>query len=168
MTGRSVESIEIYRRVLEQEPDSWDAKFGLARLEFQSGKSADAVETAEMLVEAKPQNSEARYLLGQCLQASGRSDEAKSHLEYVREAGAAMQRVQVLIDGLRRTDNLSSRVEIGRTLLKYGKTDDGIEWLRGAINMSPGNKPAHKELLNHYEQQGDDEMAAKHRQAISM
>jgi Tfp pilus assembly protein PilF len=57
------------------------------------------------------------------------------------------------------------RHEIGALFLRNGFTEDGLSWLRTALEQDPAYRPAHQALAEHYQRTGQPDKAERHRQA---
>lgn len=112
-----------------------------------------------------PDDYQGHNLLFQALQQQGKEAEAK---EQLRVAEAVRDRAE-------RIGELSSRklaefpldpalhYEMGSLLLHSGQPDAAAEWLRNAVQLDPGHRPAHAALARYYAARGDRERADFHR-----
>src|SRR3990167_3713798 len=74
------ESFELYKKVLESDPDSIEANLGLARLYRYRGLYEEAIVAYEKVIAHDPQNIEALYGAGQCYLKNWRTEKALSAL----------------------------------------------------------------------------------------
>ncbi len=72
-------ALRCYRRVLEIEPNHFDAAFGAACIELDSCRFAEAAEDFARCIELEPDNLQVRLNLALCLQELGRQEEALDH-----------------------------------------------------------------------------------------
>ena len=80
-TGAIDEAIGAFRRVVDLDPRSADARRNLATALYDQANYAEAVTQAEHAVVLRPTDADARDLLGRALAQLGRFEEARSHFE---------------------------------------------------------------------------------------
>ncbi len=76
-------AIEIYRQYLEENPDSYEAQFGLARALAYSGNHEDAIKVLDELLADHPDDPDAHLLRGRVLSWGRYFTEAKEDLDFV-------------------------------------------------------------------------------------
>jgi predicted Zn-dependent protease len=116
-------------------------------------------------VEALPGNlPSVYYKLMQALTRCGRDDEAKAYHDRFQKLNEMEERLELLhSDILRDPASPDLRVEIGEIMLAYGSTKAGVNWFLSALLYDSEHAGAHRRLAEHYEHEGDKELAAAHR-----
>jgi tetratricopeptide (TPR) repeat protein len=113
-----------------------------------------------------PRERDLLYSLHQCLSRLGRHHEADELLRALKQADADARRMGELMSQIARNPtDAQSRYECALIFLRNGVTEDGVRWLRLALEANPSHKGAHEQLAAHYEKAGDAERARRHRQA---
>ncbi len=109
-------------------PNSFDARFYLGRVQYAMKDYAGAVANLRAAVQLNPRHSEARFFLGTALESAGESE-------------AALAQYQELV----KMDEQSAigQVGLGALLVKQGKTVEAISALRRAVTLDPNNFEAH-------------------------
>ncbi len=148
---------ECLRQVLEQAPENPDALGLLGQLELAAGHTEDAERMLRQAFEQRPRDVELRYVLATALSAAGKQDEAAVHYQAVAEARPALAQARETMIRLNdEPGDLAGRTDVGRTLLQYGKPEDGVIWLQSALEVDPSYAPAHRALADYYEGPGAD------------
>lgn len=147
---------------LEQIRD--ERKLPPGELEYQRGLCAldrDDFEKALPLIQlankANPRSIEVQNALVIALHGCGR----------ITESSAAANRLSLAQQALSRSDKLHDqvvaapldpqpRLEIGRTLLKYGDAVNGLAWLQSVLSLDPLNFEANSALAEYYESQAGE------------
>jgi protein O-GlcNAc transferase len=111
--GRLSEADVLYRSVLAQQPNNFDASYLLGMLKMQQGQPAHALSLLETAVKIKPHAPEALTILGAVLAALGRPAEALQAYERLikvrpRDPDALYNRGAVLSNLGRHADALAS------------------------------------------------------------
>jgi tetratricopeptide (TPR) repeat protein len=164
--ARLDEAEELLDALLVHQPDQAAALGERGRLALARGQPDRAEAWLRRAVAALPHDQELLYNLVQCLQRRGRDAEAKEYAdrlrrieEDARSMGSLMQRV------LKTPTSAPLRHEIGVVFLRNGFEEDGVGWLRTALEQDPRYGPAHQALADYYQRTGQLELAARHRQA---
>ena len=72
--------------------------------------------------------------------------------EYVSKAKDAFQRVSSLTEKINRSsDDVDSRIEVGKILTQYESERTGLFWLRSALVYDESNSKTHEALADFYE-----------------
>ncbi|MGA7936907.1 MAG: tetratricopeptide repeat protein [Kovacikia sp.] len=152
--GRIEEAAQVYRQILEHQPDSIDALNLLGALVYQQGKFQEAVTCFEQVLSLQPNNPDSYNSLGIVLKGQGKAEEAVS---YYRQALAL------------RPNHPEVHNNLGNALRELGQVEAAIAAYEQALTL----KPAYPEALNNLgamlKHQGNFEAAIEHyRQAIAL
>ncbi|MCO6456907.1 MAG: tetratricopeptide repeat protein [Pirellulaceae bacterium] len=146
----------LLREVLLRDPENVPARVQLGQLELAGG---DASRAEQLLAEAyrrQPRDADVRYQLATALSAAGKTEQAAEHFAYADEARRALEQAREEIIRLNDDpDDADARAEVGRTLLKYGRFQEALIWLRSALNVDTGHAEAHQALAEYYEQMAE-------------
>ena len=82
--GRANEAVQVFRDVLDREPESVPASLGLAEALLVARQSDAAMEVLRSLIESAPQSAEAHLLQGRIFLRRGQYAQAEAALERVR------------------------------------------------------------------------------------
>ncbi len=129
--GLSDESLTTYGRVLDGNPSSVPALFGVGRRVLALGHAADAVEPLKEAVRLAPDHADAYLLLGRALFATG---------SFVEASSALTSYLQL------RPDDQSARMELATSLRAEGRPDQAIPVLQTATHAQPGSGSTFREL----------------------
>ncbi len=102
----------------------------------------------------------ARYYLSLALARAGRAEEA-ARLE--AETRQAINDELLLEDSYVAPDNLELQTQAARVLLGRGESEKALKILQHVLARDPRYRAAHQLLAEHYERQGQAELAAAHR-----
>ena len=56
--------------------------------------------------------------------------------------------------------------EVAKILLRRGDLDGGVRWIQSGLREDPGSPALHQTMAEYYQQSGDRERAAQHRQFV--
>ena len=106
----------------------------------------------ESALRENPRDVSARYSRGLALRGLQREREAEVEFEYVSKAKDAFQRVSSLTEKINRSsDDVDSRIEVGKILTQYESERTGLFWLRSALVYDESNSKTHEALADFYE-----------------
>jgi tetratricopeptide (TPR) repeat protein/ADP-heptose:LPS heptosyltransferase len=152
--GRLPAAEQIYRQILQGEPNHADALHLLGVLFHQLGNEQAAVDSIGRAITLKPQSAAFHSNLGLCYQSLGRRDEAV----------ACWRRALDLQPDL--ADSLSN---LGNALREQGELDEALACCRRAVQVKPDFAEAHNNLGTVLRAQGKlDEAADCYRRAIEL
>jgi tetratricopeptide (TPR) repeat protein len=135
------------------------------RLALQEGQKEEAERLLRQALERAPADRQAADALAQCLQATGRSAEAEEYRTRARRIEADQNRLTELAQRIVQAPRApAERAEAGVLCLRLGREAQGLHWLRSALHEDPGQPVAHQTLAGYYEDRGQPERAARHRQ----
>jgi tetratricopeptide (TPR) repeat protein len=113
----------------------------------QLGRNEEAIEALETALRQDPQLHHAWYSLARLLGKAGKAAQADAALREFEKARALQDSILKLRGHLdRHPRDLEALLALGEVLLDRGKPDEGLEILRRALALDPGN-PRAQELL---------------------
>jgi tetratricopeptide (TPR) repeat protein len=138
------------------EPDSIDTRLALAEGYFREQQYPQAIDQAQQVVDAYPDNERAQFILGMAYIFSG-------------DASSGVLTLEEFVDK-RRNSNLvksdmtlqASLYYLGEGYLALGRSDDAIDALTEAVQISPTDADALFQLGNAYLDTDDCERAVEH------
>jgi Tfp pilus assembly protein PilF len=152
--------------VLTRRPDLAAALGERGRLALVRGQTERAEEWLRRAVAAAPHEGEIIYSLVQCLEKRDKRAEAEEYAARLRRIDEDQGRMRGLMERvLRAPTSAPLRCEIGVIFLRNDFREDGLRWLHTALEQDPNYRPAHKALAESYQQAGQLDLAARHRQA---
>ncbi|MEZ6062552.1 MAG: tetratricopeptide repeat protein [Planctomycetaceae bacterium] len=162
--GRPEEAADVFHQAIANEPDNCSARLGLGKISLDNGDADEAITWLEPALAACPRQPDVRYIYAQALLASGRKDAAAEHLEFFKSASDALREVSRLtLHLVTNPDDLKARFEVGRLYLEFGTAEEGANWLKTVLAVDPNHVPAHRLLMEYYQQHGEDDLAEQHR-----
>lgn len=106
----------------------------------------------ESALKENPRDVSARYSRGLALRGLKREKEAEIEFEYVSKTKEALQKVSSLTNKINRaSDDVDSRIEVGKILVQYESERTGLFWLRSALVDGENNAKVHEALAEFYE-----------------
>lgn len=124
------------------------------RLELAAGDAARAVEHLRRACERRPEDAELRYAFGRALRLAGDGAAAREHLEFREAAAAPLDRLRTLLVELPRDPwNADLRTEIGELTYRWKSREEGLQWIRRALDVDPEH-PAARALLESHRSDG--------------
>jgi tetratricopeptide (TPR) repeat protein len=166
LQARRDEARALLDQCLRTHPDHAGA---LAELGLIAGHEGDATAAEEYLGRATrldPGNLPARFQYYRALNRNNKNAEADQELAAIRQAEADMLRIRELVQGrLQQAPNDPAvHYELGVIALRAGLVEEGVAWLRSALELRPDYARAHEALARYYQLAGNPAMAARHRQ----
>jgi Tfp pilus assembly protein PilF len=133
-------------------------------LELSAGQPAKAEHWLRRALEADPHDSLACFSLAQALRQLGRGKEADEYQGKSEQLDREEQQLQKIVAELgKRPDEADLYRQAGLICLRNGQEQEGLRWLRGALQVDPHNGPTHRVLADYYEKKGEQELARRHR-----
>ncbi|MBI1916037.1 MAG: tetratricopeptide repeat protein [Planctomycetes bacterium] len=162
--GKPDQSRALLDKLLEKHPRHVEALTERAQLDLETGKLDSALALVRKAVELRPYDSAATYCLSQCLRQVGRQAEveqvtARSN-QIIRDEERLRQLEKMVLG---KPNDPALRCESGILLLRNGREQEGVRWLRSTVRIDPRHRPAHQALAEHYDRIGKSDLAAKHR-----
>jgi len=142
-TGEIEKARQILERALTITPDSWDGRFYLGKLLAADDHPHESLVYLEAICQERPYVPNARYALALALKAAKRDADADVHFRYVMEQQQAQSELRNKLEMLEREPRRTDlRLEIGKTLLKYGNPAEGRGWLQSVLEIEPRHPAA--------------------------
>lgn len=164
--GKREAAIELLDGVLSDHPDYGTALRERGRMALAAEQFAQAEEWFRRAQKVLPYNYEANWGLHQALRGLGKTAEAETQLAFAQQLKNRIERVyeiQTHEMTLRPTD-AALHAELGELLVETGQRKSGEYWLLSALQIDPNLAAAHAALAQLYEEQGNENAAATHRQ----
>ncbi len=150
--GNADEAIAILTTAAQKFPDNHDLVGANADALIKSGKYEEAEKLLAPWIKSGTMRRELRYYYAIALRGLGRTDEAAGHFEYAAEANKAITDANRLIPSVvERPDDAELRYKIGSTHLRYGNVEDGLMWLKNALEVDSNHAPSHVALADYYQ-----------------
>jgi tetratricopeptide (TPR) repeat protein len=136
---------------------------------LQRGQMADNAAEAEVwqrrAVRAMPDNYQANWALYESLQKQGKTDEAQAQFERAEALKDRNERFAAITtrELAARPRDPALQCELGKLLLAKGSKDLGERWLLNALRLDPRHRPALEALATYYQEQGNEDKAARYR-----
>lgn len=136
--GKAQEAILSYRQYINENPESpyvTYAKRRLATTLADFSQSEEAIRDLRALLSESPDEPDAHYYLGRLYKEQGK----------IKEAVLELKRAVEL-------DNYNGiyAAELGANLLRLREEEQGLKWLRKALELKPCNANAHLSLASYY------------------
>ena len=130
------------------------------------GQGAGAEKLFRLALRDLPRESDLLYALQQALLRQGKTPEAEEVGRTRQDAEADTRRMTEVMSKLRLAPtDPELRFECAQIFLRNNMTDDGVRWLKLALEVRPEHQQAHEQLAACLEKQGAKEQAAYHRAA---
>jgi protein O-GlcNAc transferase len=154
--GKHGEAAEIFRGLVQKQPDNAAAWHYLAVIEHQKGSLASALECIERAINAQPHQPKYYLLKGNVLQDQGRLDEAEASflaaLKIDPNCAQAYNNLGIVLRDQKKTDEAFEAFRhaierdpkyfraynnLGSELQSIGRLEEAAEYYRNAINLKP-------------------------------
>jgi predicted Zn-dependent protease len=168
--GQGKQARELLDNRLKAHPDDGLALRTLGEINLQESRPAEAEAALRRAVRVLPNDYRAQWSLYQALQRQeGKTAAADAQLARADQIKERTERLAEIRTRKMSQDphNPALHCELGTLLLGLGQKELGERWLLSALNEKPDYAPAHQALAAYYEEQGDAEKAAYHRQEAS-
>jgi tetratricopeptide (TPR) repeat protein len=186
--GKYDDAIASNRRVVEIDPQRWDAHERAARLLQTQGKIAEAVEHYRAVVRLNPGAIDARENLAAGLVNQGEIGEAVQHFRKVLELAPQRNATRVklgtilavegrldeaaeMLTAAAKADPKDGRIalQLGQVSAAQGKFDEAVRYFGEAARLRPEDAEAHESLGRGLLELGKKDEAAKHlREALRL
>ncbi len=137
--GNLQQAEQIYRQVLQVDPNNFNAIHLLGLIALQVGRTDSAVDYISQALRLMPDFAAAHYNLGLALRQQGKLAEAMAHWR---------QAVRY------QPDYAEAHYHLGNALQQQGKLSEAIASWRQAVRFNPHHVDAHNNLGNALQQQG--------------
>ena len=181
--GKYDDAIASNRRVVEIDPQRWDAHERAARLLQKQGKIAEAVEHYGVVVRLNPNATDARENLASGLVNQGETGEAIQHFRKVLELASERNEIRVklgtilavegrlgeaeaILRAAAKADPKDGRIllQLGQVLAAQGRLNEAVHYFREATLLRSEDAEAHENLGRGLSELGKKDEAAKHLQ----
>lgn len=166
MLNRKEEARRMLEAAIEKQPENGLAlrTLGQFTLSDANGRPAEAEAYLRRAAQLLPDDYQSQWLLYESVRQQGKPD-----------AAALLKAAEAVRDRSERIGELQSRrlaeqplepalhVEMAGLLMQSGKSDLALSWLRSALALDAGFRPAHRMLAEHFEKVGSPDLAAQHR-----
>jgi Tfp pilus assembly protein PilF len=165
--GNPAKARKMLEQILATDSTHQAARTLMGELCLMDGSHKEAIVWLEPALEKRPNDPVLRHQYAVALHAANRHEEADQHDSFVEEANAAIEAAIVLMDQLReKSDGAEPRFKIGSTLVKYGSPDEGLLWLKSALEVDPGHISTHEVLAEYFESIDQLDSAKHHRETL--
>jgi predicted Zn-dependent protease len=159
------EARQLIDDLLVEHPDYVPALVERGKLALDQSELDKAESFFRTAVQRAPYDPLANYNLYLCLLRRGKKEEARDLARKRELIEKDMHRMDELSREVAlKPHEASLRCEAGTILLRNGLKEDGRRWLLSALHENPQHAPTHAALSEYYENEGNDSLAAFHRQ----
>ncbi|MBZ0107197.1 MAG: tetratricopeptide repeat protein [Candidatus Scalindua rubra] len=153
-SGRLHGAEQLYKEILEEQPEHVDALFFLGILNLQQGIYDTACTYFMKTIKLMPDHAAAHCNLGTTLQESGKPDEAI--ISYRKSISL-------------KPDYADAHYNLGNTLKEQGRPEEAVICYKKTIELSPGNADSYCNLGNTFKEHGKlDEAVEYYRKASEL
>jgi predicted Zn-dependent protease len=162
---RNEQSQALLDAVLAEHPGHGLALRTRGQVLLSEGKPAEAEKWLRQATQALPHDYKAHWFLYRALVQQDKAAEAAAELRRARQVEEDSTRLGEIT-----THQMAARpldpalhCELGVLLIQMDQKEEGAGWLRSALRLDEGYRPAHAALADYYQAQGDAGRAAQHR-----
>jgi tetratricopeptide (TPR) repeat protein len=144
------QATQLLDTVLASHPDDVAALLERGRVAVRQADLENAEIWLGKAVQLAPFHVEAHLVLHTCLEAEHKRTEADKVRDVLKRLESDSDRLETLMATvLVRPHDISLHCEIGISLLRNGREEEGLRWLKRALQQDPGNVRAQAALLEH-------------------
>jgi tetratricopeptide (TPR) repeat protein len=167
--GEGAAARQVLDHLLQAHPEEFDGLLLFGRLECEAGRPASGEGYLTQALKVRPMDDEALFRYYRCLRAqSGRSHDAAVVFERYERARRDHQRLRELLHtAAERTEDDAELCASIAEVLEHLGNPAAVDWYDRALRKDPAMQKAHEALLKHFEQVGDVERAAHHREHLA-
>ena len=165
--GQSDEAEKLLEELCAKYPRKLEVALERGRFALQMDQAAVAENWLRRAAELDPRDYQSHYSLYQCLKKLGKEKEAEECQKRLKEIQTDLERLNKLTDDLQfkpYEDGLHLRVEIAQIYFRSGQENEGVIYLKGALQIDPHYRPALEALTEFYEKKGLSALAREYRQ----
>ena len=150
--GELEESRELYRRIVNDRPESASAWAGLGRISWEAGEVSEAVEAYQKAVDRFPRYGAAHYALGQAHRSLGNLEKTREHLSQFQRHSAQRPPVEdPLLDAVQALESRAGHfLREGFVLREERKYKEAADAFEEVLKLEPGHSIAHANLVSLY------------------
>jgi predicted Zn-dependent protease len=166
--GQSAAAEETLDQVLAENPHQPIALATRGRLALRRGQLKEAETWLRLSLVYAPGNFQARYHLGQCLLQRGNIAEAEKQQQMMKQVERDQKRLrQIMMEEMsQKPHDPALKQEAAMIALRSGDAEGAMRWLHSALRDDPTSVPLHRFLAEYYQNIGNQERAAYHRQFV--
>jgi predicted Zn-dependent protease len=166
--GHAGRAEQLLDEVLSQAPHHPDALAERGHLALRRGQLEAAEKWLRHALVHAPGNFQARYNLGQCLLQRGEMAEVKKQQQRLKQLETDQKRLRQIMtqEMSQRPHDPALHKEVAMILLRSGDGEGTLYWLHSALREDPTSIPLHRALADYYQEIGNQERAAYHRQFV--
>jgi tetratricopeptide (TPR) repeat protein len=163
--GKLQEGKQLLDQLLESQPENVQALAESGKLALDMQQFEEAEGRLRKALRLSPNERETLYSLYRCLIQQKKVAEAQQfnqELDRVEKDIGHLKEVarQIMVD----PHNAGLRCEAGNIMIANGQDREGLRWLASALQEDPNHVATHQSLAKYYQQVGNPELAARHRQ----
>jgi predicted Zn-dependent protease len=165
MLGQRDQAVQALDAVLAKDPDHGLGLRTRGQVAISEQRPAEAEGWLRRAAQVLPQNYQAQWLLFQSLQQQGKTAEAEAQLRVAERVRDQSERLSELQSRKLAEHPLDPALnyEMGMLLMRAGNAAVAEQWLKNAVSLDPGYRPAHAALADHYARTGRTAEAEAHR-----
>jgi Flp pilus assembly protein TadD len=156
--GDTAEAVRLVDGVLSRQPQFASALSLRGQLALKNNQLDDAEDMLRKALRNNPMDHRARYSLILCLEQSGQEEEAQQQRRQLQQLEDDASRFSDIVTkylGERPTDP-SLHCALGELLLRAGQREEGLRWLRSALQLDPNYAPAHQAVEEYQKKAKND------------
>jgi tetratricopeptide (TPR) repeat protein len=156
--GETALAARIVDDVLARQPNLAPALSLRGQIALKNGKWEEAEASLRQALRGHPLDHRARYSLVLCFERSGQEEEAKRQRQKMEQIEADVARFHEIVtkDIAERPTDPALHCTLGKLLLRSGQREEGIRWLRNALQLDPHYAPAQQALADYLSQAKDE------------
>jgi Tfp pilus assembly protein PilF len=163
--GQHEEARQLVEQLLAGNPRNSPALIERGLLALSEDQTPQAEGWFRQALALEPYDRVANYQLLLCLERLGKKAEAqqvKTKLDKIVKDLQLLYEVTAKV--MSEPNHPQWRYEAGAILLRNGQKEEGRRWLQSVLEIDPKHKLSHAALAAYYEAEGNQDLAARHRQ----
>jgi tetratricopeptide (TPR) repeat protein len=148
--GRAKEAGQFLDALLHMRPNDIPALRERGKIALHLGQEEQAEDWLRKCLALDPSDQEATYLLVLCLGRRGKQQETQAFRTHLDQIDADLQRLEALNRAVAQApQNAALRYEAALICLRNGQEQEGLRWLKGALQVDPHYRPAQHVLAQY-------------------